>query len=145
MAYNIRDVRNWNSSLRADHSSPVAVFVGATSGIGEEAAKCLSRNTNQPTIYIVGRNEAAGARLTEAMKAQNPNGSYFFFSADISQLGNVDKVCREIRARENKLDLLFLSTGSIAFSKQGTASPFHFGFNNAVTLADQSSSLHEQK
>ncbi|KAL4735385.1 short-chain dehydrogenases/reductase [Aspergillus similis] len=122
MAYDIRDARKWNSSLREKHINPVAVFVGATSGIGEEAAKCLSYNTDQPTIYIVGRNEAAGARITEAMKAQNPRGSYFFFSADASRLENVDKVCREIQAREKRLDLLFLSTGSIAFFKQETPS-----------------------
>ncbi|KAL4802069.1 short-chain dehydrogenases/reductase [Aspergillus unguis] len=122
MAFRISDARKWNSSLRENLTKPVAVFVGATSGIGEEAALCLARNTDQPTIYIIGRNEAAGARITETMKAQNPSGSYFFFPADVSRLENVDEVCGKIQGRETKLDILFLTTGSIAFSKQDSPS-----------------------
>lgn len=119
MAYTIKQVREWNASLKSKHSKPVAVFVGGTSGIGENAAKKLAQFTDQPTIYIVGRNEAAGTRIVQEMKESNPKGSYEFIRCDASQLHEVDKVFKDLQAREKKIDLLFLTIGGIAFSKKG--------------------------
>lgn len=84
-----------------------------------QAVKKLASAIEQPTIYFVGRNESAGARLEQELKAANPKGAYIFLAADVSKFRKVDEVCQQIRARENSLDLLFLTPGSIAFSKIG--------------------------
>lgn len=124
MAFTIQDARAWNASLKEKRPELVAAFIGGTSGIGEETAKQLASSVDKPTIYIVGRNQVAGSRIVETMKTQNPGGSYHFLSADTSDLKNVDRICQELQAREEILDVLFLSTGSITFSQQGRK--FHF-------------------
>ncbi|KAJ9303218.1 hypothetical protein DTO271G3_592 [Paecilomyces variotii] len=122
MAITIEAARAQNALLRTTRPSLVAVFVGGTSGIGEETAKHLARSVDRPTIYIVGRNETAGSRIVEEMKTENSNGSYYYLPADVSELKNVDKICQELQTREKSLDLLFLSPGSLALSKQETPS-----------------------
>jgi NADP-dependent 3-hydroxy acid dehydrogenase YdfG len=119
MSYTLSDARAWNTSLKAKRPEISALFVGATSGIGEHTAKRLAATIERPTIYIVGRNQEAGKRVTEELKNTNPQGTYVFLPADVSQFKNVDEVCQQVQAREKALDLLFLSPGTIAFKKQG--------------------------
>ena len=111
----INAIRASNAQLKASLPNPVAVFVGATGGIGESTVKQLAANSVQPTLYIVGRNKTAGARIVEELKSINAAGLYNFISADVSLLRNVDKVCDEIKANEQRLGLLFLSQGYITF------------------------------
>ncbi|KAF7165179.1 hypothetical protein CNMCM5623_009445 [Aspergillus felis] len=118
MAYTISQVQDWNESLRSRRLKLVALFVGGTSGIGKHAAIRLANVVDQPTIYLVGRNAEAGARIVEELKAGNPNGSYCFIPADVSRLSDVDALCQQLQVREKSLDLLFLSAGALAFSKQ---------------------------
>lgn len=119
MAHNLAQVREWNAALKSARPEMVALFVGGTSGIGKHTAIKLAGAVEKPTIYIVGRNEAAGAQVVEAMKEANPNGSYSFKAVDISNLRNVDEACQELKGCLEVLDLLFLSAGALAFSKQG--------------------------
>lgn len=124
MAYLLTQVREWNSSLKSTHSDFVALFVGGTSGIGKHTAIKLTSFIPNPSIYIVGRNEAAGAQVLEELKAANPNGSYAFIPADTSDLRNVDKACQELSKHTHTLDLLFLSTGTLAIRKRGESNCF---------------------
>ncbi|KAJ6126600.1 short-chain dehydrogenases/reductase [Penicillium sp. IBT 18751x] len=120
MAQTLTQVREWNATLKSARPETVALFVGGTSGIGKHTAIELARAVKKPTIYIIGRNEAAGAQVVEAMKKANPNGSYGFKAVDISNLRNVDEACEELRTCFEGLDLLFLSAGALAFSKNET-------------------------
>lgn len=45
------------------------------------------------------------------MKTLNPRSQPTFLQSDISLLKNVDRVCNEIRARESRLNLLFMTPG----------------------------------
>ncbi|KAE8371875.1 hypothetical protein BDV26DRAFT_302375 [Aspergillus bertholletiae] len=120
MAFSLQDARAWNASLKEKRPKMVAVFVGGTSGIGEHAARQLALAIKSPTIYVIGRNEAAGNRIITELKESNPNGSYIFKPSDISDLQSVDTVCNEITAHGAAIDLLFLTAGALGFSKQET-------------------------
>ncbi|PNP85778.1 hypothetical protein FNYG_00834 [Fusarium nygamai] len=88
----------------------VAVFAGATAGIGETALKAFAKHTTRPKIYYIGRSQEAGDRLQNELKELNPEGEYVFIKKDMSLLKNVDEVCRDIKSKETVLNVLFLNT-----------------------------------
>lgn len=90
----------------------VAVFVGATNGIGEYAMKEFARYARQPRVYFVGRSQEAGDRIAAECRQVNSEGEFFFIKADVSLLENVDDVCRKIASKEKCINLLFLTCGS---------------------------------
>ncbi|KAK3943205.1 hypothetical protein QBC46DRAFT_377811 [Diplogelasinospora grovesii] len=98
-------------------SGLVAVFVGATAGIGETTLKQFAQYAAQPRIYFVGRSREAGSRITSELAEINPEGEYYFISADVSLLRSVDDICREIGKREHYINLLFLTTGTLITGK----------------------------
>ncbi|KAK5134188.1 hypothetical protein LTR08_006848 [Meristemomyces frigidus] len=92
----------------------VAVFVGATSDIGEYTLKAFAKHTKQPRVYFIGRSQESADRITKECLALNPEGEFIFIKSDISLIKNVDVVCQEIKARENVIDLLVLSQGTLS-------------------------------
>ena len=108
-------VRASNASIKSTFSSPTALFVGATSGIGESTLKHFAKNAEKPTIYLVGRSEVAGARIIEECKQLNSEGKYEFMKADVSLMANVDTVCAEVRNKVEKVDFLVMSPGYLTF------------------------------
>ncbi|KAL1963463.1 hypothetical protein VTN77DRAFT_8364 [Rasamsonia byssochlamydoides] len=108
----LQTVRAHNASLKELGPGLVAVFVGGTSGIGESTARAFVRHTLSPRVYLVGRNETQASRIISELRALNPEGKISFLrSEDVSLLRNVDAVCDEIKAKEEKVNLLFLSAG----------------------------------
>lgn len=93
----------------------VGVFIGATSGIGENSLKAFAKHASKPRAYFVGRSQAAGDRILSELKAINPEGSYVFRKADVSLIKVVDEVCQEIKAKEKAINILFLSPGVLQF------------------------------
>ncbi|KOS46329.1 hypothetical protein ACN38_g2695 [Penicillium nordicum] len=91
----------------------VAVFVGATNGIGEAALKEFARSARSPRAYFIGRSQEAAARITAECRQLNPEGEFTFIKADVSLIRNVDAVCREIQSKEISINILFLSCGTI--------------------------------
>ncbi|RFU29282.1 hypothetical protein B7463_g7055, partial [Scytalidium lignicola] len=91
----------------------VAVFLGGTSGVGETAVKQFAKHAIKPKIYIVGRSQEAADRITSECKKLNAGGEYVFLKSDLSLLKNVDAVSEEIKKREEYVNLLVLSTGSL--------------------------------
>ncbi|KAI4134253.1 MAG: hypothetical protein LQ347_001687 [Umbilicaria vellea] len=103
----------------------VAIFVGATSGIGETSLKQFAKHARQPRVYFVGRSQEAGDRITGECKALNSEGKYIFIKADTSLIRTVDDVCRDIKKKEKAVNLLFLSTGTLKFHTE-TAEGLHY-------------------
>ncbi|OQE29102.1 hypothetical protein PENFLA_c004G01194 [Penicillium flavigenum] len=95
----------------------VAVFVGATNGIGEAALKEFARSTRSPRAYFIGRSQEAAARITAECRQLNPEGEFTFIKADVSLIRNVDSVCRELQSKEKTINILFLSCGTIRFGE----------------------------
>ncbi|KAI9859242.1 MAG: hypothetical protein M1813_007016 [Trichoglossum hirsutum] len=88
----------------------VALFVGATSGIGLSALKQFAHHTLRPTIYFVGRNASAGGEIEEELREINGQGRYVFVGEDVSLIRGVDGVCEMVRG-EGRLNVLWLSAG----------------------------------
>lgn len=97
----------------------VAVFAGATSGIGEATLKEFVRHAVRPKVFFLGRGEAAGDRITKELKTLNSEGQYTFVACDLSLMRNVDEACRQIKEKETTINLLFLTIGTL-ISGQGT-------------------------
>jgi len=91
----------------------VAVFAGGTSGIGEATMKEFTKRTSQPRIYFIGRSEQAARHIKNELRSLNPAGEYHFIKADLSLLQDVDRVCREVRSQESRINLLFLTSGTL--------------------------------
>ncbi|ORY04680.1 hypothetical protein BCR34DRAFT_626998 [Clohesyomyces aquaticus] len=102
----------------------VAVFVGGTSGIGEYALKSFARHCQFPRAYFIGRSQKSADRILSELKTTNANGEYTFRQADTSLIKNVDKVCEELKSKEKHINILFLTTGTLA-SGQETAEGLH--------------------
>ena len=109
------------SNARIGTSLPaglVAVFVGATSGIGETTLRQFSKQARNPRVYFLGRRETEGRRIEAELKEMNPGGEFYYVQVDVSLLKNVDQACRSIRQRESKVNLLFLSSGTLISGKR---------------------------
>jgi NAD(P)-dependent dehydrogenase (short-subunit alcohol dehydrogenase family) len=102
----------------------VAVFVGATSGIGELSLKAFAKDARQPRIYFVGRSQESADRIKAECKALNAEGEYHFIKADTSLIRNVDDVCREIQSKEKSINLLFMSQGTLMFGTSMQIFPY---------------------
>ena len=110
----LTDVQSSNSRIAsAFPPGLVAVFVGATNGIGETSLKRFAKHTRQPRVYFVGRSQEAGDRIAAECKRLNSEGEYIFIKADTSLIRTVDDICRDIKSREKTVNLLFLSTGTL--------------------------------
>ncbi|KAI1748264.1 NAD(P)-binding protein [Xylaria castorea] len=103
----------------------VAVFVGGTSGIGEETLKKFAQYTTRPRAYIIGRSQKAADHIVTECQAINPEGQYFFRKADVSLIRGVDEVCEEIKAKEQAINILFLTCGVLDLDRSKTADDLH--------------------
>lgn len=93
----------------------VAVFVGATNGIGETTLRQFARFSKglQPKVIFVGRAQEAGDRIAKECKALNPDGEFTFMKADVGLIKGVDEVCGRIREKVGAINLLFMSQGTL--------------------------------
>lgn len=69
------------------------------------------RHTVEPRVYLVGRNKAEASRIIDELAKLNPDGTVNFIQTDASLLRSVDKACDEIKEKEEKINVLFLSPG----------------------------------
>ncbi|KAL4778216.1 hypothetical protein BJX76DRAFT_343832 [Aspergillus varians] len=103
----------------------VALFVGATSGIGAATLKAFAKHTIRPRAYFVGRSQPAADLILTECKALNPEGEYIFIQADVSLVRVVDDVCSQIKTREKELNILFLSQGVPSLDRSVTSENIH--------------------
>jgi len=103
-----------------------ALFLGATSGIGQATLKQFAQHAANPRIYIVARNAAATAPLVEELRLLNADGQYEVIEKNVSLLKETDEVAEIVKAKETKLDLLFMSVGFFSFDgRQGKKPLLH--------------------
>ncbi|KAL3425594.1 hypothetical protein PVAG01_02385 [Phlyctema vagabunda] len=108
----ITDVRASNATIKTSQSpGRVSVFVGATSGIGQGTLRQLAKSSVRPKAYIVGRSKKAATAQLEELRRLNPEGEFIFIETDITLIKNVDTACEEIKSKEERVDLLFMSPG----------------------------------
>ncbi|KAI1425153.1 hypothetical protein F5Y12DRAFT_395983 [Xylaria sp. FL1777] len=115
----LQAIRESNSRIASClPSGLVAVFIGATSGIGETTLRNFVQRAHRPRIYFVGRRETEGSRVQAELEKINPEGEYHYLKYDVSLLKNVDEACRHIQTRESAINLLFLTSGTLISGKQ---------------------------
>lgn len=95
----------------------VAVFVGGTSGVGEYTLKAFVKYAVSPRVYLVGRSQESAGRIIKECTQLNNGGKFEFIKADISLLKNVDEVCKQLKERETRINILFETQGTMAFDK----------------------------
>ncbi len=114
----LKQIQSSNSRIgTALPSGLVAVFAGATSGIGETSLKQFAKQAVKPRIYFIGRSQESGNRVKAELQKLNPEGEYTYLSVDVSLIRSVDDVCRDIKAKEQSINLLFLTTGTLVSGK----------------------------
>jgi len=119
---NIKDVRKSNLAFKlSGHASGlVAIFVGATSGVGMGTLKQFAKYATAPKVYVIGRSKTGATPLLNELKALNPEATFAFIETEISLIKNVDLACDEIKSKEKKVDILFMSPGYLSFDgRQG--------------------------
>ncbi|KAM0189351.1 hypothetical protein ACHAPA_012161 [Fusarium lateritium] len=105
------------SSTESSQKKPgfIAVFVGATRGIGLATLKSLTQTLKKPRFYVIGRSQAKFEYELTALRECNPDAEIRFLEGKVSLLRDVDDVCDRILQTESHLDLLYMSPGSLAF------------------------------
>jgi len=119
----LKDVRNSNGSLQALPPGLVAVFAGATAGIGLGTLKQFAKHTNGPRVYIIGRSRQKGAHIVDQLKVLNPMGSFVFIEGQFSLIREVDRISEEIKKLEDHIDILCMSPGYLSWGGRKGKSP----------------------
>jgi NADP-dependent 3-hydroxy acid dehydrogenase YdfG len=121
----ITDVRASNESLKSQPQGLVAVFAGATAGIGLHTLKQLSKYATAPRVYMIGRSRAKAATLLDELKVINPEGTYVFSEGEFSLVKDVDRFSEEIKKAEERVDILCMSPGYLSFAgREGKSSRY---------------------
>ncbi|KAF3933069.1 hypothetical protein ABW20_dc0108375 [Dactylellina cionopaga] len=94
----------------------VALFVGATSGIGEHTLRTFYQAAPSPRVYFIGRSQSSADRIISSLKPLNPDGHLEFIQADVSLLENVDEATKQFATKEKELNLLVMSQGFLTMA-----------------------------
>lgn len=98
--------------------------MGGTAGIGETTVREFVRYKLRPTVYLVGRNQEQASRIIGELQKINGDAKIDFIKSDISLLRNVDKACESIQAKEEKINLLFMTAGFVGLKGRDGINPF---------------------
>jgi NADP-dependent 3-hydroxy acid dehydrogenase YdfG len=101
----------------------VAVFAGATSGIGEATLKALVKYIVEPRIYLLARNPVSAERVIAECRQLNPGAEYEFIKVDLSSIKETDLACGEVKRREELVNLVVLSAGELRFDRARKSQP----------------------
>lgn len=103
-----------NAQISTHMKKPfVALFAGATSGIGEVTLTTLLKYVPQPRIYLFARNETSAERVIAKCQQINPQGQYTFVKADLSSIKETDHACDFVKSTEVSVNLVVVSAGEI--------------------------------
>ncbi|WP_158674710.1 SDR family NAD(P)-dependent oxidoreductase [Streptomyces hoynatensis] len=100
------------------------VLVGATSGIGWQAARQLAARGHR--LLFVGRDERRGRRLAAAL-ARHPGGAEFI-PGDVSTLAGIEAVAGRIGERTDRVDTLLNNAGVMVPRRRLTAEGIELNF-----------------
>lgn len=114
---NLKLVQQSNAALKSAAPGQIALFVGATSGLGLTTLTEYARNANKPKVYIVGRDEGKLSKIIAEHQKINPAAMFIPIKSEIALFKNVDAACEEFKSKESTLDLLVMSPGYLKTSK----------------------------
>jgi hypothetical protein len=113
----LQTVQHANVGVGSLPASLVAVFMGATSGIGQSALQHFAQHASSPRIYSVARPSAVASHdnFLSSLRQSNPTGTYNLIEADVSLISEIDRIVAGVKENETKVDILFMSAGFMAF------------------------------
>jgi NAD(P)-dependent dehydrogenase (short-subunit alcohol dehydrogenase family) len=113
----LQTVQQSNALIKGLPKGLIALFIGATSGIGQSALQQFTHYASSPRIHTVARPSTVPSHenLLSSLRQSNPGGTYNLITADVSLVSEIDKVVNAITQKETKLDILFMSAGFMAF------------------------------
>ena len=116
---NLTTVHASNALLPSLGPGKIALFVGATSGIGLATLTAFARNADRPRVYIVGRNEQKLSTIIADLQKVNGGGVFVPILSEIRLFSFVDAACEMFKQQEKRLDLLVMSPGQLKIARQG--------------------------
>jgi NAD(P)-dependent dehydrogenase (short-subunit alcohol dehydrogenase family) len=117
--------KRWNpvSAYQVDRH---AVITGATSGIGEAAARQLARMGARLTLVV--RNEEKAESLVARLQEQTGNQRIGYEVADLSVMADVHSLADRLLATGEPIDMLINNAGALFNPRQLTAEGFEKSF-----------------
>ncbi|EPS39950.1 hypothetical protein H072_6406 [Dactylellina haptotyla CBS 200.50] len=120
----IETIKSSNAALKGKlPAGLVALFVGATSGIGEQTLRTFYQNAPSPRVYFIGRSQSSADRIISSLKPLNPDGHLEFIQADLTLLKNVDEATKQFTEKEKELNLLVMSQGFLTMGGRDGNTP----------------------
>lgn len=129
-------MRAHNLSLASRPPGLVALFTGATRGIGAETLRELLTHLKSPRIYIAGRDASTFSDHLSELRTLNPGAQIEFIEANVSLLRQVDRVADCVLAAEDHLDLLCMSQGQLPVGGPVCASSRHVLYRAAANSTE---------
>jgi NAD(P)-dependent dehydrogenase (short-subunit alcohol dehydrogenase family) len=96
----------------------VVVITGATSGIGEVAARRLAGMGAR--IVLVARDKARGEAALAGLRSGGAGNSHSIHYGDLSRISEMKRVAQEISAAQPRIDVLINNAGAMFGSRQLT-------------------------
>lgn len=116
------------------HSKPVALITGASSGIGRATALALAETHH---VFVGGRDEARVGQVVEQLPSASP------FIVDLNDSAAVQRAAQEVAARYGRVDVLVHSAGvmfkgdAAEFSRDDWRAGFEINVFAPVELTNQ--------
>jgi NAD(P)-dependent dehydrogenase (short-subunit alcohol dehydrogenase family) len=96
----------------------VVVITGATSGIGEVAARRLAGMG--ASIVLVARDKARGEAALAGLRSGGTDNSHSIHYGDLSRISEMKRVAQEIAAAQPRIDVLINNAGAMFGARQLT-------------------------
>lgn len=112
-----KDILAANAHITNDNGPKVSIFAGGTSGLGKLTIRALVSTGITTRIYLIGRksSEDSSKAFIKECSAINTAAEIIWVEGDISLLQDAKRICEGIKAKESRVDLLFLSAGYAPF------------------------------
>lgn len=115
MASPLSAIRSANVSKLPTNYTPVGVFVGGTSGIGQAMAEAFAQMIKgKATIVLVGRNKTAADTIIANLPKDATESTFEFVQCDVTLMRNVAAASKEILAKHPRINYLVLTPGFIS-------------------------------
>jgi len=102
------------------------VITGATSGIGEVAARTLAQQGAR--IVLIARDRARGEQTLERIVAVAPDQRHVVHYANLSRLAEMKRVAEVIAGSEARIDVLINNAGALFGTRQVTGDALEMTF-----------------